>query len=183
MCYCNLSFSTILVFEIASTENCFLLQEKLSTVSVILWHSVYHTYISHITHDKIIKEFPYIGRFPQDRIFRMFHVQQGINGSARKRGLLQDTGYMVEKTYHIAPFLDAFGAYLMPQLPINGSKVASIYKNNRSNVGVNLHYLLSGQKPLLLVKNYPNRLYAWENLPFSSIFRPFWGLFYDQLCI
>ena len=33
------------------------------------------------------------------------------------------------------------------------------------------------KKPLYLVKNYPNRLYGWENLPLSSIFRPFWGLF------
>ena len=41
---------------------------------------------------------------------------QGIDGSARKPVLIQDTGYMVEKTYHdIAPYLGAFGAYLMPQ--------------------------------------------------------------------
>ena len=41
---------------------------------------------------------------------------QGIDGSARKPALRQDTCYMVEKTYHgIAPYLGAFGAYLMPQ--------------------------------------------------------------------
>ena len=33
------------------------------------------------------------------------------------------------------------------------------------------------KKPLVLVKYNPNRLYGWANLPFSSIFRPFWGLF------
>ena len=33
------------------------------------------------------------------------------------------------------------------------------------------------KKPLVVVKNDPNRLYGLENLPFSSIFRPFWGLF------
>ena len=40
---------------------------------------------------------------------------QGIDGSAHKPTLRQDTGYMVEKTYlDIAPYLGAFGAYLMP---------------------------------------------------------------------
>ena len=44
------------------------------------------------------------------------HCSQGIDGSARKPALIQDTGYIVEKTYHeIAPYLGAFGAYLMPQ--------------------------------------------------------------------
>ena len=44
-------------------------------------------------------------------------IQQGIvDGSASKPSLSPDTGYMVEKTYHdIAPYLGAFGAYLMPQ--------------------------------------------------------------------
>ena len=43
-------------------------------------------------------------------------VSQGIDGSARKPALRQDTGYMAEKTYHdIAQYLGAFGAYLMPQ--------------------------------------------------------------------
>ena len=43
-------------------------------------------------------------------------LTQGIDGSARKPALRQDTGYMVEKTYHdIAPYLRAFGAYVMPQ--------------------------------------------------------------------
>ena len=44
-------------------------------------------------------------------------IPQGIvDGSASKSPLRQDTGYMVEKTYHnIAPYLGAFGAYLMPQ--------------------------------------------------------------------
>ena len=39
-----------------------------------------------------------------------------VDGSAFKPALRQDTGYMVEKTYlDIAPYLGAFGAYLMPQ--------------------------------------------------------------------
>ena len=38
-------------------------------------------------------------------------VSQGIvGGSASKPALVQDTNYMVEKTYHIAPYLGAFGA-------------------------------------------------------------------------
>ena len=44
-------------------------------------------------------------------------VEQGMaDGSASKPALRQDTSYMVEKTYlDIAPYLGAFGAYLMPQ--------------------------------------------------------------------
>ena len=44
-------------------------------------------------------------------------IKQGmVDGSASKPALRQDTGYMVEKTYpDIAPYLGAFGAYLMPQ--------------------------------------------------------------------
>ena len=39
-----------------------------------------------------------------------------VDGSASKPALRQDTGYMVDKTYlDIAPYLGAFGAYLMPQ--------------------------------------------------------------------
>ena len=41
----------------------------------------------------------------------LFYEQGMVDGSA----LRQDTGYMVEKTYpDIAPYLGAFGAYLMP---------------------------------------------------------------------
>ena len=43
-------------------------------------------------------------------------AQGMVDGSATKPALKQDTGYMVEKTYlDIAPYLGAFGAYLMPQ--------------------------------------------------------------------
>ena len=41
--------------------------------------------------------------------------KQGIDDCARKPALLQDTEYMVEKTYHVTPYLGAFGAYLMPR--------------------------------------------------------------------
>ena len=59
------------------------------------------------------------------------YIKQGIvDGSASKPALVQDTNYMVEKTDHIAPDLGAFGAYLMPQWPINGSKGVSMYKND-----------------------------------------------------
>ena len=36
---------------------------------------------------------------------------KGKDGSACKPALTQDTEYMVEKTYNIAPYLGAFGAY------------------------------------------------------------------------
>ena len=42
-------------------------------------------------------------------------MTQRINGSVRKPTLIQETGYMIKKTYHIAPYLGAVGAYLMPQ--------------------------------------------------------------------
>ena len=43
-------------------------------------------------------------------------LQGMVDGSASKPALRQDTGYMVEETYlDIAPYLRAFGAYLMPQ--------------------------------------------------------------------
>ena len=31
--------------------------------------------------------------------------------------LIKDTDYMVEKNYNLAPYLDPFMAYVMPQLP------------------------------------------------------------------
>ena len=39
-----------------------------------------------------------------------------------KPALVQDTDYMVEKTYSFAPYLEPVGAYLMHQLPIKVSK-------------------------------------------------------------
>ena len=42
-------------------------------------------------------------------------LNKGIDGSAHKPVLVQDTEYMVEKTYNIAQYLGAFGAYSMPQ--------------------------------------------------------------------
>ena len=43
-------------------------------------------------------------------------IQGMVDGSASKPAFRLDTGYMVEKTYlDIAPYLGAFGAYLMPQ--------------------------------------------------------------------
>ena len=43
-------------------------------------------------------------------------AQGMVDGSASKPALRQEPGFMVEKTYlDIAPYLGAFGAYLMPQ--------------------------------------------------------------------
>ena len=50
------------------------------------------------------------------QIYKYTNIQGIVGGSASKSALRQDIGYMVEKTYHdIAPYLGAFGAYLMPQ--------------------------------------------------------------------
>ena len=47
---------------------------------------------------------------------KYYLIQGMVDGSASKPALRQDTGYIVEKTYHdIAPYLGAFVAYLMPQ--------------------------------------------------------------------
>ena len=43
---------------------------------------------------------------------------QGIDGSACKPAHVQDIDYMVEKTYHLATYLDPFGVFLMPHLSI-----------------------------------------------------------------
>ena len=59
---------------------------------------------------------------------------------------VQDTEYMVEKTYQLTPYVAAFGAYLEPQWPIYGSKGVSIYQKDRWNVAVNTGYLPSGQQ-------------------------------------
>ena len=83
--------------------------------------------------------------------------QQGIDDSARKATLVQDTGYMVEKTYHIAPYLGAFEAYLIPQWPINGSKGVSIYKTIEGCGGqLRLSSILS-KSLLVLVKKQPQQ--------------------------
>ena len=88
-----------------------------------------------------------LGNFYKSIVQWYKHISQGIvDGSTSRPALVQDTNYMVEKTYHIAQYLSAFGAYLMPQWPINGSKNGSIYKNVRWNVVVNSRYLSSGQK-------------------------------------
>ena len=74
-----------------------------------------------------------------------------MDGSPRKPALVQDTEYMSQKTYHIAPYFSAFGAYLLPQWPIYGSKGVSIYQNNRWSVTFNVLFHLA-KKPLVLVK-------------------------------
>ena len=44
-----------------------------------------------------------------------------------KPALLRDTDYVVLKTHQLTPYLDPFGAYLMPRLPIYCSKGLFIY--------------------------------------------------------
>ena len=100
-----------------------------------------------------------------------------VDGSASKPALRQDTKYMVEKTYHdIAPYLGAFGGLFNASVTqIWLKRSCHIQKRSLERGGQLMFHLV--KKPLVLVKNDPNRLYGLENLPFSSIFRPFWGLF------
>ena len=53
---------------------------------------------------------------------------------------------MVEKIYHLAQYLGPFGANVMTQGPIQGSKEVPMYQNDRWKVAINLCYLQSGQK-------------------------------------
>ena len=43
------------------------------------------------------------------------NIQDIVDGYASKPALVENTNYMVEKTYHLAQYLGAFGACLMPQ--------------------------------------------------------------------
>ena len=72
--------------------------------------------------------------------------------------LARNKDYMVEKTYQLAPYVGAFGAYLEPQLILYGSNGVSIYQD-RCNVAVNSHYLPSGQKTISFGQKRPKRLY------------------------
>ena len=64
-----------------------------------------------------LKPFHIVSLGNQVSSWKKKHLIQGmVDGSASEPALRQDTGYMVEKTYlDIAPYLGAFGAYLMPQ--------------------------------------------------------------------
>ena len=55
---------------------------------------------------------------------------------------------MAEKTNHIKPYLGDFGAYLMPQGPIKGTKKVPIWQIDRLNVAINSRYLQSGQEAI-----------------------------------
>ena len=65
--------------------------------------------------------------------------KQRIDGSSRKPLLIQDTEYVVEKTYNLAQYLGTFGA----SVTLTGLKSVLIYQKDCWNVAVNLHYLQS----------------------------------------
>ena len=100
--------------------------------------------------------------------------EQGIDGFVCKPTLVHDTDYMVEKTYHIAPYLGASGTWVMHQWTL----VWNVFSFTKTIVGAwrSTHVIFHlVKKPLGLVKNNPERLYAWENIPFSMIYRPLLG--------
>ena len=82
--------------------------------------------------------------------------------------------YMVEKIYYIATYLGTFGAYLMPQWPIYGSKGVYIYKKNDfCKVAVNSRYLSSGQKTISFVKNDPKDYMIEKTYQLGQYLSPF----------
>ena len=89
-------------------------------------------------------------------------IEQGIDGSASKPALVffyRILAIMVEKTYHIAPYLDAFEAYLLPQLPIKVLECISMDQNNRW-YAVNSCFFHLVKKLLILDINDTKRLYG-----------------------
>ena len=59
---------------------------------------------------------------------------------------------MVDKTYHLEPYLVPFGAYLMPRLSIYGSKGVSIHQNDHLEGGGQLTLsLIWSKKTLFLI--------------------------------
>ena len=55
----------------------------------------------------------------------LHYIKPSLGNSVPKEGealwlyfyvMIQGTDYVVKKTYHLAPNLDPFGAYLMPQV-------------------------------------------------------------------
>ena len=95
--------------------------------------------------------------FQYDFTLLLANFIQGIDGSARKPALVQDTECMVDKTYIIAPYLGAFGVYLTPQWPTYGSKGVSIYQNDNWNVAVNWRYVTSDQKDISFGQKQPQK--------------------------
>ena len=67
---------------------------------------------------------------------------------------------MVEKTYHLAPYVDPFYAYLMHQLP----KCVSIYQSDNCNVAVNSQYTQLVKKNCVGQK-LPQKTIWIKNLP------------------
>ena len=54
---------------------------------------------------------PFVGLKPIDPDIILTN---GIDGSVRKPALIQDTDYLVEKTYNSPAYVGPFGAFLMP---------------------------------------------------------------------
>ena len=63
--------------------------------------------------------YPLLKMYIVQKTTKMYTTVQKTNTRDRqlrlKPALVQDTDYMVEKTYQLAPYVGAFGAYLIPQ--------------------------------------------------------------------
>ena len=98
---------------------------------------------------------------------------QGIDGSAWSPRSYRILTIWLRTTCHIAPYLGAFGTYLMPQRPIYGSTGVSIYQNNRWNLAVTSHYLPSVKKSHLICSKTPPKKKIQKNkqqLKFRNFF-------------
>ena len=62
---------------------------------------------------------------------------------------MQAIDFMVEKTYHLLPYLVPFDVYLMPQC----TKYVPVCQSNLLIVGINLSYIQYGKKTKVFVKN------------------------------
>ena len=85
-----------------------------------------------------------------------------IDGSRRKPTHAHDTDYMVDKTYHLAPYFGPLEAYWMPYWPLQHLKGVPIYQK----VVAHPWYLQSGPKTISWagVKNIHSFLSMCHNL-------------------
>ena len=99
--------------------------------------------------------------------------KQGIDGSARKHALVQDTEYMVEKKYHISPYLGAFGAYLMPHWPIYIQNVFSYTKMIVGTLQSNHIIFHQVKKPFVWSKTTPTNYIVEKTYHLAQYLDPF----------
>ena len=79
-------------------------------------------------------------------------LTQGIDGSARKPVVVQDTGCIVEKTYLLASYLGTYRSYFMPHMVQKVFPYTKIIVGKWRLTHVIFHLV---KKPLVWVKTTP----------------------------